>query len=304
MPKKIPISVKRGWLKDFEEGKSEANIARDSQKALNVVKRGIQKAKLEHDGANARSEIIKEALVNHQKQLLGIVARVLSALEVPPSNLELRREKNGALAPIPLPAALVKYEPSKGLIVELSDENAPQWELLKEHLKRNRLWSALEQWRKALVSHIKSRLDLERKIAMMLESETGLRVLGEIPDDKKTSFVFPATVKLFYGVAINKALGIPDETNPQERIIATADGYVLHGEGGTKLAYYPGRQEECRDKIIKVFNKIPDAPEFGNIPASTDDLRSAIKKAKQPLEDVHLLGLVSGQCRICSQVSW
>jgi len=138
----------------------------------------------------------------------------------------------------------------------------------------------------------------------MLENETGLRVLGEIPDDKKTSFVFPANVKLFYGVAINKALGIPDETNPQERIIATPDGYILNGVAGTKLAYCPGKQEQCRDKLIKVFNKIPDAPEFRNIPASNDDLRSAIKKAKQPLEDVHLLGLVSGQCRICSQVSW
>ena len=302
MPKKIPITIKREWLRDFEGGKSEAIIARDSKKALNVVKRGIQEARLERDGVNARAEIIKEALVNHQKELLGVVGRVLSALEVPPANLDLRRERNGALSPTPLPAAIVKYDLSEGLMVELSDEKTPQWGLLKEHLKRNRVWLSLENWKRAMITHIKARLDLERKITMLLESETGLRIMAEVPKEENTSFIFPAIVKLFYRVIMNKALGISDETNPEDRIVATDDGYVLHGVGGTKLAYCPGRQEECRDKIIKAFGKIPNTPEFKNIPATATDLKSVINKVKQPLEDIHLLRLVSGQCRICTQI--
>ena len=94
-----------------------------------------------------------------------------------------------------------------------------------------------------MISHFRARFDLESAIKMLIERETGYRVSAASPGDKKPGAVYDFTVKLFCTVQIRKALGIPDGTNPQERMIASDDGYVRHGEGGSELAYCPGKQE-------------------------------------------------------------
>lgn len=303
MPKQIPMSVKREWLKEHDEGKPAAEIAREKRRALKVIKRGIEEARAERDGAAARAEIVKEALIKHQQQLLGIVDRLFKAAEIPPADLELRREKSGALTPIQLPYSRIISTPEKGLTVELPDENTALWGLLREHLARARVWSAIRNWREALISHIRARTELELAIKMLIESETGCRVSAASPGDKKPDAVYDFTVNLFYTVRIRKALGILDETNPQNRIVAGDDGYVRHGEGGSELAYCPGKQNECREALITAFNKIPDLPAIEKVISTEIELKNVSNKLKRPLEDIQLMGLVPGRCRICSRIS-
>lgn len=188
---------------------------------------------------------------------MNVINRVLSALALPASDLELRRERDGGLAPIPLPAARISYDPSKGLILELSDENTTLWELLREHLRRDRLWTILNKWKKAMIAHVQARLALERETRLLLQSETKFEVTEGSASDGEQGFIFPITVSLFYGVTLNRALGIPDKTNPEERIIAAADGYVLHRQGGSQLAYCLGRQE--------TQNNLQDVPDQSGI---------------------------------------
>lgn len=303
MPKQIPMSEKREWLKAYDEGKPAAEIARVKKRALKVIKRGIEEARAERDGAAARAEIVKEALIKHQQQLLGIVDRLFQATEIPPADLELGYEKSGALAPTPLPYSRIIYTPEKGLTVELSDENTTLWELLKEHLTRDRIWSTIRKWKEALISHIRARTELELAIKILIERKAGYRVNAASFGDKKPDVVYELTVKLFYVVQIRKALGILDETNPQDRIIASDDGYVRHGEGGSEMAYCPGKQNECREALITVFNKILDLPEMKKVTTTEIELRNASSKLRKPLEDIRLMGLVPGRCRICSHIS-
>ena len=62
MPKMIPIMEKREWLSLYEQGRSEAVIARDKHRDLNVIKRGIQEARNERNLSLAQSEMLKDAL--------------------------------------------------------------------------------------------------------------------------------------------------------------------------------------------------------------------------------------------------
>lgn len=303
MPKKVPMSEKREWLRDFDEGKPAAEIAKVRKRGLKVIKRGIEEARAERDGAAARAEIVKDALVKHQQQLMGIIERLLQAAEVPPPDLELRREKSGALAPIPLPASRIIYTPTQGLIVDLSDENSTLWELLKEHLTRDRIWSAVRNWREAFIPHIRARLELKSGIKTLIEIETEFKVIDDKPANDKTAFVYPHAVNLFYIVHMRKALGISDGTNPQERMIASDEGYVRHGGGGSELAYCPGKQEQCRVALIRAFEKIPDLSERKRVIATESELRNVSNKLKRLLEDIRLMGLIPGRCRICSRIS-
>ena len=303
MPKKISMSEKRVWLSDFDEGKPAAEIARERKRALKVIKRGIEEARAERDGAAARAEIVKEALIKHQQQLLGIVDRLLKATEVSTADLELRYEKSGALAPIQLPYGRISYTLEKGLIVELPDENTALWELLKEHLTRDRLWSTIRNWEEALISHTRAIFELESAIKMLIERETGCRVSTASPGDKEPDIVYYLTEKLFFTVQTHKALDIPDETNLQERMAAGDDGYVRNGEGGSELAYCPGKQNECWEALLAALNKILDLPEMKKFITTEAELKNMNSKLKRPLEDIQLMGLVPGRCRICSRVS-
>ena len=303
MPKKIPMSEKRKWLEDFDEGKPAAQIARERRRALKVIKRGIEEARAERDGAAARSEIVKEALIKHQQQLMGIIDRLLDAAKIPPADLELRREKSGALVPIPLPASRIIYTPEQGLIVDLSDENTTLWKLLKEHLTRDRIWSTIKNWKESMISHITTRIELESGIKTLIERETGYEVAESKTTDDTKGFVYPHAVKLFYTIHMRKALGIPDGTNPQERMIASDDGYVSHGGGGSEMAYCPGRQDDCLKALIKVYHKIPDLPEIKRVITTGSELVIVSDKLKRPLEDIRLMGLIPGRCRICGRIS-
>jgi hypothetical protein len=303
MPKKIPMREKRVWLIDFDEGKPAAEIAREKKRALKVIKRGIEEARAERDGASARAEIVKEALIKHQQQLMGIVDRLFGATEIPPADLELRYEKNGALAPTPLTYSKIFHTPEKGLTVELPDENTALWELLKEHLTRDRIWSTIQNWKEALISHIMARIKLESAIKMLIVRETDCRVSAAKPEDREANVVYDLTVKLFYTVQIRNALGMTDMTNLQERMVASDDGYIRQGEGGSKLAYRFGKQSECREALITALNKIPDLSEMKRVIATEIELKNVSNKLKRPLEDIQLMGLVPGRCRICSRVS-
>jgi hypothetical protein len=303
MPKKIPMSEKRVWLNDFDEGKPAVEIARERKHALKVIKRGIEEARAERDGTAARAEIIKEALINHQQQLLGIVDRLCKAAEVSTVDLDLRYEKSGALAPIQLPYGRVIYTLEKGMTVELPDENTALWELLREHRTRDRIWSTIRNWKEALISHTRAIFELEMAIKMLIERETGCRVSIASPGDKEPDTVYYLTVKLFFTVQTHKALGIPDGTNLQGRMVAGDDGYVRNGEGGSELAYCPGKQNECWEALLSVLNKIPDLPEMKKFITTEAQLKNANGKLKRPLEDIRLMGLVPGRCRICSRIS-
>jgi len=297
------MSEKRQWLEDFDEGKPAAEIAKVRKRALKVIKRGIEEARAERDGAAARAEIVKEALIKHQRQLMGIIDRLLDAAEIPPADLELRREKSGALAPIPLPASRIIYTPEQGLIVDLSDENTTLWKLLKEHLTRDRIWSTIKNWKEAMISHMRARLELGSGIKTLIEIETGFKVIEDKPTDGKTAFIYPHAAGLFFIINMRKALGIPDGTNPQERMIASDDGYVRHGGGGSEMAYCPGKQDDCLKALIRVYHKIPDLPEIKRVIATESELMIVSDKLKRPLEDIRLMGLIPGRCRICSRIS-
>ena len=120
--------------------------------------------------------------------------------------------------------------PSQGITVELSDEDTTLWELLKQHLTRDRIWSAIRNWKEALINRTRVILEFESGIRWLVENETGLRVSEGKPADDNTTFIYPHAVNLFFTVNIRKALGISDETNLQERIVATDDGsYGHHG---------------------------------------------------------------------------
>ena len=299
MPKTIPVTEMRQWLKYYEQGRSEASIAKDAKRDVKTVKRGIEHARRERDAAAARTELLKEALHKHQNQLLGIIDNVLAALVMLGPDLALSRERDGSLVPIRLPGAIVSYDKYVGLVLELSDEDTAQWGLLREHLRHDRLWGKIDRWKEKMIAHLKARLALKHKAEFLLYMRTGYKLV-ETPITPP--FLYSNSANLFYKAALNRALGVPNDTNMEEQIIADADsGEVRYGIG-LILAEAPGAVEKCKASILNAYIELLEAGEVQLVAGTYEDLEQSTAGARRSVEEISLLGLVPGQCRVCRRL--
>jgi hypothetical protein len=119
MPKMIHITDSRNWLQRYEEGKSEASIAKDAKRDIKTVKNGIQKAREERRINIVQTEFLREALRKHQDQLLAAITEIKAALIVPDINIQPElRTKLGLVN--------IADSPDKRMQVVLSVESTPQ----------------------------------------------------------------------------------------------------------------------------------------------------------------------------------
>lgn len=301
MPKKIPLTEMRDWLQRYESGESELSIGKDAHHDVRTVKRSIDMARREREATTARAELIKDALHRHHQQLLAVINRVLSALVLPPVDLELNRRPDGALAPIPLPEATVRYEPEKGLVLTLNVDESPQMELLREHLKGERLWKSLNEWKTALTQHIQARSALQTLARILLERNTDCEVITDTGKARPEAFIAPFAVRVFYQAALSQVLAFPDQIKLEERLTVSAP-YVRLGDGGQVLARAPGSEERCGARMIEVLGELVRSPEAAEAASTCRALETLIPRAKQPFEEISLLGLVLGRCRVCQRL--
>jgi hypothetical protein len=94
-------------------------------------------------------------------------------------------------------------------------------------------------------------------------------------------------------------LGIKDGTNLEENLVAGEDETVRHA--GTELGRCK-RTVECRDKIKSVFISLPKTGSACEVKRTYTELADITKKAKRQAEEILLLGMITGKCRVCSRL--
>jgi hypothetical protein len=297
MPKIIPMTELRKWLEYHESGRSVAAIANKANRDTRTVKKGIEDARRERDGHGVRAQLLKEALVRHQGQLLGLLDEVLLALILPTPEVLLE-------LPVSLPKAQVTYDPQKGLIAVLDIESTPQWPLLVEHMRRDPVSGKLILWRRALVEHIQARRALKERVVSLLEEETGLPLIKDASAPPKAGHVTPVALELVYRTALDRALGTPGSENPEmeHRLVATDDGRVKDRRTESTLIYSPHKSQARRRGMLKAFTGLEDDDQVKEVTKTYETLKEYTMKARRAVEQITMLGLVAGQCAICARL--
>lgn len=288
MSKKINIQVKRNWLKRFEEGETEAQIAREERRDPRTIAKGIEEAAKAVRLASAEAEMLRSALFRHQDQLIGVLKGISTMLVPPPQHLELREEKDGLLAPISLSGALLKHISEGQMTLKIHDEDKLEWGLLQEHLKKDKLWEALRKWRKALIDYAQALWQFKQEVKAQLEKGTGLKFRKQ-QNDEKPEYLLPETADLLFKVAINKILDIPDGIDLENKLITGDDEFVRY-------------TANCREKITIVYTSLPDTIEAFEVKITYGQLASITKSAKRQADEILLLGMVTGKCRVCQRL--
>lgn len=287
MSRKISIQEKKKWLEMYEQGETEVQIARSLKRDPRTVTRGIEEAIKNRRLAYAEDDILRNALFKHQDQLIGILKNMAEMLVMPPYNLELREEKEGILAPIPLPGALLKQVSKEQMILEIHDENRLEWELLKEHLKQDELWDLIRQWRKALIDHVWAGWQFKQAVKSNLLRDTDLGS-PKYTDDKKLENLLRELVDLFYNVTTQRILGIPNATDVQRLIDEKLLSYKDTAQTG--------------DKVVSIFASLPGSIEAFKVKNTYEELTKITKLAKRQVDEILLLGMVTGKCRVCRRL--
>ena len=302
MPKKYKPEQKRQWLQYREQGKSDQWIANYVKCDVRTVVKGIDEAIREREAGAARIQLMKDKIGEHQTALVVVLDGIVSMLELPPYNLEIRKESNGNVAPIPLSGALAKPDAQNELVLVIHEEDSLKWELLKEHLKGDKLWKMINKWKGPFLEYIKARVALLDAAQRLLEKETGLKLIKKANEVPEKGGLLPVAVKVCYELAICQALGVKNETNLEERLIGTPDGYVRNGPGGTDYTYAPGFQDECKEKILVALNKLHNSQEKNQVISSYVEAGKITEETKRVAEEISLMRWLPGRCRVCKRM--
>jgi hypothetical protein len=318
----VPTATKRKWLKLYDEGKSYSDISIKEDKDIKTVRAGIETARHEQWVNSAQAEMYKKALEKHQTLLVEAVSGLLAALVLP--DPEIRENLRGAIS-----GGKVSYTPEEGLVVTLDAESKPEWALLREHLKRHRLWKVLKAWKTELLTYLNS-LDKLRKESIEevdnFDQLPGYIMIEPGKDPSSGCFVYPGTlVDILYRIGINRALS-PDKILELNKKITVLDENVLFES--KKVVKTTGDPEECRRIILnfltrfnlprKNFSKFEGITSHGdlkteqaksefqnrinNIRDSYESLKKSSEQLKSIAQDIVLLGIITGNCHLCSKL--
>jgi uncharacterized protein (DUF2267 family) len=303
MPKKIFPNERRQWLERYDSGESEAAIAKDAHRDVRTVKKCIAQARRERDVHGARVELLKNALKQHNDRLVNAVKEMESALVMPVRDLWIPWRQNAPPSPIGFIGSTATYEAGKGYKVALTAESKPEWGLVQEHLKGDPMWASLTAWRRALAAHVEARRELGARCADLLMEKTGYKLVEQSVDrsDELPFLYVWSTLDLIYQAVLDRPLAVEQATKLEGTIVVdTERGAVRHANA--ILAEAPGDEERCKANILAALKEALESKEAAKVEQTYKELAEATIKAKRSVEEILLLELVPGECRVCRRL--
>jgi hypothetical protein len=304
MPKKPSLIDKRNWLEKYEGGKSEAAIASESKRDIRTIKNGIEEARRETDIRLARAELLKDALRKHQDSLEGELRNILRDINLPNSDLAPLSwyRDNGSIftATESIEKTDERYQTFK-VGRKSATETTTVLDLLRQHLKTDKLWKWLAQWEKTLASHLAARKKFQRKVVAVLEEKTQYKVIDD-RDVAAPPFLFSNTTgHLLYKSAMDSPFGSGHSGKMEDNMITdTQRGVVTYC--GSILAEAPGYEEVTRSNILDAYRELLASEELTNVTVTFQILKESVARVRQAVEEILLLGFVPGQCNICRRL--
>lgn len=292
MAKKYSIINKRQWLEEFEKGYSESYIASKYHCDLRTLKKGLEEARHELESRAARIEVLKTALLDHQEQLKKKLREISSLLSIPPQDWTILGWYGAG-------ESVFKQDgPESGGEPLLQEDMI--YGLLEEHLKQDVLWKVLAAWKKAYASNRDARMILQRKVVSILEETTGLKLKYKPGNNLEFLYSYIAG-DLFYKKTLKWAFG-DRKSDWLDDIVTDKDAGEVRYQG-TVLAQAPGKEKECRDALSKSFKDMQVLSENIRVVNTYMTLEEASAKANRAIEEILILGVVTGRCHVCKRLS-
>ena len=303
MPRKFSSIDRNKWLQEYEGGKPEAEIADGAKCDVRTIKKGIDEARRERDARVARIELLKDAMSRHHEALLGRLGDISVSLQVPPRDWTVLSWHDDEESVFSDRSTDVEDTPKRKTdrghrSSDIQGDKADQ--MLKQHLKNDKLWRLLARQKHVYASHRLARIELQQKVVDILERETGCSL-------ESGSNVMPpylcsyTTGDVFYRMTLRVAFDDYLNDAWQDEIIVDPGNCYVNYRNLT-LAEATGKADQCREKLLRAFQKMRSLPEIKQVVTTYQALEESTFRAKQAIEEIRLSGLVPGQCKVCRRL--
>ena len=302
MRKKFSIADKRTMLTEFEAGKPMVAFVNEHSCDIRTIQKALDDARRERDATGARSELMKKALLNHQKRLEDEMKRIVTILEVP----EVRFTPLSWYEDDSIFKTVGKAADNGSTLGLTKNPGRPSsasttaTDLLRQHLKSDPLWKLLVQNDKAYAGHISHRIALQRSVVYLLEKKTGYKM--SLKSESNLPFLCSYTAgPAVYESCLRVTLeGKEKEEFENELIADTRAGAVKFRN--TILVEDPGNEENCRLNILNAYHELLESPQLDEVKKSHENLSECYAKVKQAYEEIILLGYIPGSCSSCRRL--
>jgi hypothetical protein len=87
-----------------------------------------------------------------------------------------------------------------------------------------------------------------------------------------------------------------------ERIVASDDGNVRSGLGGSILGYASKKTENCRRGLLSALELLFKSSELNEVAESYKRLQEVTDKTRRIIDEIILLHMLPGSCRVCRRL--
>ena len=298
---KVSVNEMREWLYKYELGMPIEKIASDAKRDTRTVLKYLAQARKEADLRATRQNLLTQVLTKHNDGMLKVVTNIIQALEVPGAQVEMRQDDQGTWLDIPLTAAKGIHTP-EGIRIELHDEDSVTWPLLAEHLGVDSPLERISAWKKSKAEYLDTMKAFKLSIAGTMSTTTGLDVIKETYEKPVKPVLFTAVGDILFPIFVNRAMDVPDGTDPEHNLKLDKEGYIsLHGMG-THLAWVSQKGSPTVDTMKEALSELGRSEEFRYLKSSYLDAQQITKRLRDEFEEINLLGYIAGRCRVCQRL--
>ncbi len=208
MPRVTPEGKKNEWIAASRDGKTAQEIAKEHRADPRTVGRALKSHRERELQKEAQVTMRQEALRKHQEALLTFLSRIRDSLGPASQGLRLPGSLHETPDRTSLAAGSVKGLSQPTAKVTLDLEQDVWWELLRQHLGKDGVMTALRAWKQALIGEVRARLELRahivRTITQRANGWPGL-VIGL--DPAKPNSITQLAVRQIEDAVVDKVLG-------------------------------------------------------------------------------------------------
>jgi len=302
MPKPIPLTAKQQWLQEYQEGKSEFTISKKYHRDVRTIRKGIEDVIHDQEIHQARVNFLTERLNRHQDSLLNELKTIKESTKTPEMGyapLSWNDDENSVFSyvipreQVNPPVDTVKKKREKG------NSAMTARSLIEEHLGSDMLIKSLRSYEVAYENNFKNRKALQKTILNTLGKVTKLKVADK---NIKAPYVCSYTTGdfLYQKLIHSAASGGNGDEFCREIKADVENGNVTYRRN--TLIEAPGMEELYRKRLCRTFVELQHSIELIRVINTQKALEAAVTQLHQAIEEVLLLGMVTGKCRVCRRL--
>lgn len=303
MPKgpKVYPGQRREWLDRYESGTSIPQIATSARRETRTITKHLAIAADERERAIARTQLYKDAIVEHNNRLIARLTEVRDSFTIPPNERFTSQAHFPQAATITVEKLVISdigEDPQIRFGLDYDPDAERLLELVREHLKSEKsLWKALDRWIATLKSYVKACYELGRTAGEHIINEHKLNL---VPQDKQSEGVHERFLEWVCRLAIEGKGKTPEEKKLLP--LNKRGGQLYYGDSAMASSSSPGTLKKAREVFLSTLDSLQQDVDRDEIRRLNKDLDALGDKLKREVGDVLLLGVVTGRCAVCGKL--